>query len=66
MGPFQAAFKTGDLISHGITHILNATNKAYTKRTEYFKYLDVAITDESTEDAKKHFRITNRYINECL
>ena len=66
MGPFQAGFKTGELIDSGVTHILNVTNKAYTKRPQYFKYLDIAINDEVHEDAKKHFRITNRYIHECL
>ena len=66
MGPFQAGFKTGELIDSGVTHILNVTNRAYTKRPQYFKYLDIAINDETTEDAKKHFRITNRYIYECL
>ena len=66
IGPFQTGFKTGELIDNGITHLLNVTNKAYTKRTQYFKYLDIAIRDEKSEDAKKHFRITNRFINECL
>ena len=46
MGPFQAAFKTGELIQHGVTHILNVTCKAYTKREKYFKYLDLQIYDE--------------------
>ena len=45
MGPFQAGFKTGELIDSGVTHILNVTNKAYTKRPQYFKYLDIAIND---------------------
>ena len=66
MGPFQAGFKTGDLIECGVTHILNVTCKAYAQRTQYFKYLDIAIYDEPSEDAKKHFRITNRFIKECF
>ena len=41
MGPFQSAFKTGELIEAGVTHILNVTCKAYTKRDRYFKYLDL-------------------------
>ena len=41
MGPFQSAFKTGELIQNGVTHILNVTCKAYTKREQYFKYLDL-------------------------
>ena len=49
-----------------MTHILNVTCKAYTKRDRYFKYLDLQIYDEPQENAKKYFRITNRFINECL
>jgi len=62
MGPFQAAFKTKELIEAGVTHILNVTCKAYTLRNKYFKYLNLPIKDEKTEDAKKHFRATNRFI----
>ena len=54
MGPFQSAFKTKDLIENGVTHILNATNKEYSKR-KYFKYLDIPIYDTHSEDAKKFF-----------
>ena len=66
MGPFQAAFKTQDLIDAGITHILNVTCKAYSLRSKYFKYLSIQIQDLRTEDAKKHFRATNRFIREAL
>lgn len=66
MGPFQSAFKTGELLEVGVTHILNVTCKAYTKRDRYFKYLDLQLYDEPQENAKKYFRITNRFINECL
>ena len=65
MGPFQSAFKTGDLIEAGVTHILNVSSKAYTKRDRYFKYLDLQLYDEPQENAKKYFRITNRFINEA-
>ena len=51
MGPYQAAFKTQDLIEKGVTHILNASCKEYTKRSKYFKYLDVAVQDEVGENA---------------
>ena len=64
MGPYQAAFKTKQLIEMGVTHILNVTCREYTKRRKYFKYLDVQIYDSHNEDAKKHFRITNRFIDE--
>lgn len=66
MGPFQAAFKTKALIELGVTHILNVSSKSYTKRKKVFKYLDIPIHDEEGEEAKKHFRTTNRFINECL
>mmetsp|Transcript_29846 Transcript_29846/g.21600 ORF Transcript_29846/g.21600 Transcript_29846/m.21600 type:complete len:148 (-) Transcript_29846:131-574(-) len=66
MGPFQSGFKTKELIDLGVTHILNVTNKAYTKRTKYFKYLDIAIYDAPSEDSRRHYRITNRFIHEAL
>jgi hypothetical protein len=43
MGPFQAAFKTKELIEKGVTHILNVSCKEYSKRSKYFKYLDLPI-----------------------
>ena len=49
----------------GVTHILNVTCREYTKREKYFKYLDIAIYDTHSEDAKKHFRITNRFIEDA-
>ena len=66
MGPMQCAYKTRELIDAGVTHILNVTCKAYTKRDRYFKYLDLQLYDEPQENAKKYFRITNRFINEAL
>ena len=66
MGPFQAGYKTGDLINAGVTHVLNVTCKAYTRREKYFKYLNLELYDETQEDARKYFRITNRFINEAL
>ena len=66
MGPFQAAFKTKDLIEKGVTHILNVSCKEYTKRTKYFKYHDIHIQDEVGENAQKYFRITNRFIDEGI
>ena len=65
MGPYQAAFKTKQLLELGVTHVLNATCREYTKRPKYFKYLDVQIYDTHAEDAKKHFRVTNRFIEEA-
>lgn len=65
MGPYQAAFKTKQLIEMGVTHILNVTCREYTRREKYFKYLDINLYDTHSEDAKKHFRITNRFIDEA-
>ena len=65
MGPYQAAFKTKQLLELGVTHIVNATCREYTKREKHFKYLDIQIYDTHAEDAKKHFRITNRFIDEA-
>ena len=65
MGPYQAAFKTKQLIEMGVTHIVNATCREYTKREKHFKYLDIQIYDTHAEDAKKNFRITNRFIDEA-
>jgi len=66
MGPFQAAFKTKELIDLGITHILDVSCKAYTPRDQYFKYLSLPIQDTTGEDVRKHFRITNRFIRQAL
>lgn len=49
----------------GVTHILNVSTREYTKRPKYFKYLDINIYDTTSEDAKKHFRITNRFIDQA-
>ena len=65
MGPYQSGFKTQNLIDQGVTHILNGTCREYMKRRKYFKYLDIQIYDVHSEDAKKHFRITNRFIDEA-
>ena len=66
MGPYQSSFKTADLIEKGVTHILNASCKEYTKRSKYFKYLDINVQDEVGENAQKYFRITNRFIDEGI
>ena len=64
MGPFQTAFKTRELLENNVTHILNLSTRQFTKR-EYFNYLDINIYDNHTEDARKYFRITNRYIKKA-
>ena len=65
MGPFQSAFKTKELLENNVTHILNLSTKEFTKR-RYFKYLDINIYDNHTEDARKYFRITNRFIKKAI
>ena len=65
MGPYQAGFKTKNLIDMGVSHVLNSTCREYMKRRKYFKYLDIQIYDAHNEDAKKNFRITNRFIDEA-
>ena len=65
MGPYQSAFKTRQLLEMGVTHVLNLTCREYTKREKYFTYLDVMIYDTHSEDAKKHFIIKNRFIDDA-
>ncbi len=50
----------------GVTHILDVSCREYMKRRKYFKYLSVQIYDANNEDSKKHFRITNRFIDEGI
>ena len=64
MGPFQSAFKTKELLQNNVTHILNLSTREFTKR-KFFKYLDVNIYDNHNEDARKYFRITNRFIKKA-
>lgn len=61
----QSAFKTKELIENQITHILNLSSIYYTHRTQRFKYIDIDIYDTQTEDIKKYFRISNRFIDEA-
>jgi hypothetical protein len=63
---FVSGFKTRSLIESGITHILNITSKEYTKRTKFFKYCNVDARNNTEEDIKKFFRITNRYIEQSI
>lgn len=61
VGSLYSCLNTKKLLEIGITHILNATTMAFTKR-KYFNYLDIDVYDNNEEDIKKHFRITNRFI----
>ena len=50
----------------GITHILNVTSKEYTKREQYFEYLNIDLHYNTEEDAKKFFRLSNRFIKNAI
>lgn len=63
---FVSGLKTKHLLDLGITHILNVTCKAYTKRSNYFTYCDIDLRNTTEEDAKKFFRLSNRFIKEAL
>ena len=65
-GDFVSGLKTKYLLEAGITHILNVTSKEYTKRKQYFEYLNIDLHNNSEEDAKKFFRISNRFIRNTL
>ena len=64
MGPFQSSFKTRELLENNVTHILNLSTREFAKR-EFFNYLDINIYDNHVEDARKYFRITNRFIKKA-
>jgi hypothetical protein len=64
-GPIESAYKTKELLKLKITHILNVSCLAYNKR-KYFKYLDIYIGDNHTENAIKFFKITNRFIEDAI
>lgn len=66
LGGLRSAYATKSLLRSGVTHVLNLSSNEYTKRSKYFKYLTIDIYDSNDEDIKKHFRITNRFISECL
>ena len=53
---------TKQLIEMKVKRILNVSCSYYTQRRKYFEYLDIDIQDSMFEDAQRHFRITNRYI----
>jgi hypothetical protein len=65
VGSIECAYKTKELLSNKITHVLNVSCMAYCKR-KYFKYLDIFIADNHTENAIKYFKITNRFIDEAV
>lgn len=66
VGPIESAFKVKQLLDMKITYILNLSCTEYKKRIKYFKYLDIFINDNHTENAIKFFKITNRFIDEAV
>lgn len=54
------------MLQKAVTNVLNLTSMEYTKRTKYFKYLNIDVHNTSDEDVKKHFRISNRFIREVF
>lgn len=65
-GPIESAFKTKELLSLEISYILNVSCTEYNKRTKYFKYFEIYINDNHTENAIKFFKISNRFIEEAV
>lgn len=64
-GPIECAYKIKELLNLRIGYILNVSCIAYNKR-KGFKYFDIFINDNHTENAIKFFKITNRFIEEAL
>eukprot|EP00826_Nyctotherus_ovalis_P014040 TRINITY_DN13870_c0_g3_i1.p1 TRINITY_DN13870_c0_g3~~TRINITY_DN13870_c0_g3_i1.p1 ORF type:complete len:161 (+),score=33.29 TRINITY_DN13870_c0_g3_i1:365-847(+) len=64
IGPIESAYKLRELRTKGITHVLNVSCVYYTKRPK-LHYLDVDVHDSLSENIRKNFRITNRYIDEA-
>lgn len=65
-GPIESAYKTKELLSYKINYVLNVSCMAYNRRVKYFKYLDIYISDNHTENAIKFFKITNRFIEDAI
>ena len=65
-GPLEVAIKVKELLFLKINFILNLSCVAYNKRSKYFKYYDIFINDNHTENAIKYFKITNRFIEDAV
>ena len=66
VGPLETVLKTKELLSLKIKFILNLSCVSYNKRIKYFKYYDIFINDNHTENAIKYFKITNRFIDDAV
>ena len=45
---------------------MNITSKEYTKRKKYFEYLNIDLHNNTEEDVKKYYRLTNRFIKSSI
>lgn len=45
---------------------MNVTSKEYTKKHKYFEYLNIDLHNTTEEDAKKFFRLSNRFIKSAI
>ena len=66
VGPLEAVLKIKELLFLKIKFILNLSCVSYNKRIKYFKYYDIFINDNHTENAIKYFKITNRFIDDAV
>ena len=66
VGPLEVVLKTKELLFLKIKYILNLSCVSYNKRIKYFKYYDIFINDNHTENAIKYFKITNRFIDDSV
>ena len=64
LSAFPGSLSAKNLLREGITHVLNVSATEYTKRTNWFQYLNIDVYNNQDEDVKKYFRITNRFISE--
>ena len=66
VGPIEAAFKLKELIKLNISHVINVSCTEYNRRINYFKYLDIYISEGHAENSIKFFKVTNRFIDEAF
>ena len=66
VGPLESVLKIKELLFLKIKFILNLSCVSYNKRIKYFKYYDIFINDNHTENAIKYFKITNRFIEDAV
>ncbi|CDW74921.1 leucine rich repeat and phosphatase domain containing protein [Stylonychia lemnae] len=65
MSDITTAENTEILKKYQITHIVTVT-KISPKFPDRFQYMQVEIDDQSDQDIKKHFKATNKFINNAI